>query len=291
MCFALQGRKCAACGETNRVQVHHLTYVHIFDELDNELLPLCGEHHRKIEELIEIGKITRRGDPIILKKRTLKLLAGVDDSPNLIEHNRLIMAEKRALKAERRRQRRERNGAYEFSRKRSTFTVKKVEIRGWVFEVRNAIQEKLLSEEWFLDAVPLVKKKFGAIVRKMAGSRGKINGDCFSLYNRARKSPSASIPHESVKVEVEIQPPVDLQTPHRGKVNGINFRNEEQLHLLSEQWFLDMLALDRESFKKEMNVRFGGVNYNNRTRANCFAIYDRSGSCGLRRSSSLHCAT
>lgn len=45
------GRVCAACGSYDRIVVHHMSYVHMGNELDSELAPLCwdchGEYHRR----------------------------------------------------------------------------------------------------------------------------------------------------------------------------------------------------------------------------------------------------
>lgn len=40
--------RCAMCGSTTSLQVHHLTYKHLGHELDNELVVLCVLCHRKV---------------------------------------------------------------------------------------------------------------------------------------------------------------------------------------------------------------------------------------------------
>lgn len=40
------GRSCAVCGDSNNTSVHHLSYLHLGDEKDNELMVLCRFHHR-----------------------------------------------------------------------------------------------------------------------------------------------------------------------------------------------------------------------------------------------------
>ncbi|MBU5323600.1 MAG: hypothetical protein SO136_07015 [Sarcina ventriculi] len=40
--------KCAKCGARNKLQVHHLSYQHLGDELDYELMVLCHSCHQKV---------------------------------------------------------------------------------------------------------------------------------------------------------------------------------------------------------------------------------------------------
>lgn len=40
--------KCAKCGARNKLQVHHLSYQHLGDELDCELMVLCHSCHQKV---------------------------------------------------------------------------------------------------------------------------------------------------------------------------------------------------------------------------------------------------
>ena len=40
--------RCALCGSTQSLQVHHLTYAHLGNELDSELMVLCTSCHRKV---------------------------------------------------------------------------------------------------------------------------------------------------------------------------------------------------------------------------------------------------
>lgn len=50
----LDGNKCAICGAKGLLHVHHLSYppapFHLWDSLDNELVSLCPECHRKVHE-------------------------------------------------------------------------------------------------------------------------------------------------------------------------------------------------------------------------------------------------
>lgn len=40
--------RCAKCGSTTSLQVHHLSYQHLGHELDNELVVLCAACHREV---------------------------------------------------------------------------------------------------------------------------------------------------------------------------------------------------------------------------------------------------
>lgn len=50
----LDGHKCALCGATGLLHVHHLSYppapYHLWDSTDNELVTLCPECHKKVHE-------------------------------------------------------------------------------------------------------------------------------------------------------------------------------------------------------------------------------------------------
>jgi hypothetical protein len=50
----LDGNQCAICGAKGLLHVHHLSYppapFHLWDSLDNELVSLCPECHRKVHE-------------------------------------------------------------------------------------------------------------------------------------------------------------------------------------------------------------------------------------------------
>src|SRR4051812_20179796 len=58
---ALSGHKCEACGDTQRLQVHHLTYARIFREEMGDLMTLCKIHHDAAEEMLRKGVIQRTG--------------------------------------------------------------------------------------------------------------------------------------------------------------------------------------------------------------------------------------
>ena len=57
--IAIKGHKCAICGSTENIDVHHLTYERIFNEDIEDLEPVCRERHKKIhsDELLFWGSI------------------------------------------------------------------------------------------------------------------------------------------------------------------------------------------------------------------------------------------
>jgi len=45
------GKVCVACGEIRNIHLHHMSYRHTGDELDEELAPLCRDCHHEYHEL------------------------------------------------------------------------------------------------------------------------------------------------------------------------------------------------------------------------------------------------
>lgn len=45
--YSRHPRRCAACGTTERVDLHHVSYARLGNELDEDLLPLCRHHHKR----------------------------------------------------------------------------------------------------------------------------------------------------------------------------------------------------------------------------------------------------
>lgn len=50
-------KACKICGDTESVQLNHIKYGNYGRELDKDLVPLCGIHHKKLHERIGV-----RGD-------------------------------------------------------------------------------------------------------------------------------------------------------------------------------------------------------------------------------------
>ncbi|MCG5431206.1 hypothetical protein LV457_02735 [Mycobacterium sp. MYCO198283] len=46
--YATHDRRCAFCGATDDIELHHHTYVRLGRELDADLLPLCPTHHAEV---------------------------------------------------------------------------------------------------------------------------------------------------------------------------------------------------------------------------------------------------
>lgn len=49
--YAQYGCFCRICGRTDRVTMHHMSYKHLGDERDEELMPLCPTHHKDYHRL------------------------------------------------------------------------------------------------------------------------------------------------------------------------------------------------------------------------------------------------
>jgi 5-methylcytosine-specific restriction endonuclease McrA len=53
--FATHVKKCKACGSTDRIHLHHKTYINFTKELDEDLCPLCERCHDKVHKLAHRG--------------------------------------------------------------------------------------------------------------------------------------------------------------------------------------------------------------------------------------------
>jgi hypothetical protein len=51
--FSTHERKCFVSGRTDNIQLHHLTYERIGDELDEDLVPLHASAHKRVHGLIK----------------------------------------------------------------------------------------------------------------------------------------------------------------------------------------------------------------------------------------------
>lgn len=69
------GGRCAACGSSSKIQIHHLTYARVFREEYGDLVALCEIHHEAAEEMIRKGVVCRSGDTAELLKQTLRFIA------------------------------------------------------------------------------------------------------------------------------------------------------------------------------------------------------------------------
>ena len=140
--------RCAACGSKERLQVHHLTYAHIFDEPMEDLIPLCDLHHKAAEEMVEKGLLPRSEDVLFLATETIRLITGKMVSTGRIK---LPNASKPVA-------------------------------------VRNRIQQDLLADPAFVRLLnePTRKAFKRASRRLFAGhaKRGRIMANAFALYDR-----------------------------------------------------------------------------------------------------------
>lgn len=72
--FSTHPRKCTVCPRNRRIDLHHLTYDRLGEELDSDLMPLCKVHHELIEEAKDQKRIGKHGDVVELRRRTLEIL-------------------------------------------------------------------------------------------------------------------------------------------------------------------------------------------------------------------------
>src|SRR5438552_4135322 len=65
MYLARFGRRCEACGSTDKIDVHHADYRNLYEEGDEDLVGLCRSchaecHHLQAEFRWQVGEMTRR---------------------------------------------------------------------------------------------------------------------------------------------------------------------------------------------------------------------------------------
>lgn len=70
--FEHYGRRCSKCGTEKDLQVHHKTYVNIFNELLDDVMILCRTHHEEIHN-IKPKKTKIKKERKLSKKRLKKL--------------------------------------------------------------------------------------------------------------------------------------------------------------------------------------------------------------------------
>lgn len=51
------GEKCAKCHRTKNLQIHHKTYINIFNEPMEDLMVLCKRHHEEIHGIRKVKEI------------------------------------------------------------------------------------------------------------------------------------------------------------------------------------------------------------------------------------------
>ena len=74
--LAHHGHRCASCGTTKNIQVHHISYLRLSHngpgkETMEDLIPLCGRHHQLVHKLIDELK-ERKIFPVITGKKLLR---------------------------------------------------------------------------------------------------------------------------------------------------------------------------------------------------------------------------
>ena len=66
--LAHHGHRCASCGTTKNIQVHHISYLRLSHngpgkETMEDLIPLCGRHHQLVHKLIDELKERNKNIP------------------------------------------------------------------------------------------------------------------------------------------------------------------------------------------------------------------------------------
>jgi 5-methylcytosine-specific restriction endonuclease McrA len=67
--FAERGNKCACCGKSKDLRLHHKTYVRLYDEMDSDLEVLCEDCHDGLHA--RWGKIAKRASQAAIKEVAL----------------------------------------------------------------------------------------------------------------------------------------------------------------------------------------------------------------------------
>jgi hypothetical protein len=130
------------------VEVHHLTYAHIFNEPPEDLMVLCFYHHRAAEESIANGEIPRRGELAQIVDRTFEVLSTYG----------------------------KKKWKLEISGKSFTTPYP-----------NNQTQLSLLNQEWFCESLMMAKKSFKSEMhRRFNGEkwRDSLIANAFAVYAR-----------------------------------------------------------------------------------------------------------
>ena len=66
--LAHHGHRCASCGTTKNIQIHHISYLRLNHngpgkETMEDLIPLCGRHHQLVHKLIDELKERNKNIP------------------------------------------------------------------------------------------------------------------------------------------------------------------------------------------------------------------------------------
>ena len=72
--LAYHGAECACCGSTNKIHIHHISYLNYpGNEKMTDLIPLCEDHHQLVHKLIAELRERNKNTP------TYKYISWEDD--------------------------------------------------------------------------------------------------------------------------------------------------------------------------------------------------------------------
>jgi hypothetical protein len=54
--YERHAKACKICGATKNVQLNHIKYGNYGNEIDRDLVPLCGDHHQELHDTIGVRK-------------------------------------------------------------------------------------------------------------------------------------------------------------------------------------------------------------------------------------------
>lgn len=78
------GKQCAVCNTDDQITLHHMSYAHMGNERDNELVALCKTHHSEYHERNGTqSNMVRRTKAFIKKKRNTALVGEGDAAGKL----------------------------------------------------------------------------------------------------------------------------------------------------------------------------------------------------------------
>lgn len=244
----LSNRRCEACGCTEKLHVHHLTYERIFKEEMDDLMVLCSRHHEAIEELIRKGVVSRFGDVKEIRSVTMSFLTPRSKSVHKAEWRHAEGKPRKMCKSARKKAAAERRA-------------------------------KLIENPQVVTAIyQLSRAKFKSWVRKFFGN--EVLSDAIYLYGQRKKLRALAQGQPAVtKTEIEevlgIDPPSGRaprapRQPRQPRIPGKNAALRAKM--MQDQAFRNALSFSKKAFIDWVASVYGA---DGSTRANAFMLYHK----------------